>query len=100
MARSPTQIMRDFIDSEASGGLVLMASAALALVVANSPLAAAYFDLLEHHVFGLSILHWVNDVLMALFFVLVGRRSNASCWSASSQAGETGRCPGWQRSAA
>ena len=72
MTRSPTQIMRDFIDSEAAGGLVLMASAALALVAANSPLAAAYFDLLEHHVFGLSILHWVNDALMALFFLLVG----------------------------
>jgi NhaA family Na+:H+ antiporter len=58
--------------SEAAGGMVLMASAALALIVANSPLAHAYFEALEVHLLGLSVLHWVNDALMALFFLLVG----------------------------
>ena len=72
MARRPTQFLREFIQNEAAGGLVLMGSAALALAVANSPLAEAYFAGLEAHVLGLSILHWVNDALMALFFLLVG----------------------------
>jgi NhaA family Na+:H+ antiporter len=57
---------------EASGGLTLMFVAALALLIANSPLAPLYFDVLHRHVFGLSVLHWINDALMAVFFLLVG----------------------------
>ncbi|WP_131194279.1 Na+/H+ antiporter NhaA [Lichenihabitans psoromatis] len=64
--------LRAFMNSEASGGLVLMACAALALVVANSPLASLYTGTLEAHAGGLSILHWINDGLMAVFFLLVG----------------------------
>jgi len=60
------------IRSEAGGGLVLMLSAVLAMLVANSPLAAVYASTLSAHVGGLSILHWINDGLMALFFLLVG----------------------------
>jgi NhaA family Na+:H+ antiporter len=44
----------------------------LALIVANSPLAASYFRLLHAPLGGLDVLHWVNDGLMALFFLLVG----------------------------
>jgi NhaA family Na+:H+ antiporter len=49
-----------------------MAAAVLALAVANSPLAPTYFGLLNTYVGGLSILHWINDALMAVFFLLVG----------------------------
>lgn len=49
-----------------------MASAALSLVVANSDAAALYEATLAREVFGLSVLHWINDALMAVFFVLVG----------------------------
>jgi NhaA family Na+:H+ antiporter len=49
-----------------------MASAALALLVANSALAPAYFGVLKTYVGGLSVLHWINDALMAVFFLLVG----------------------------
>ncbi|WP_457299673.1 Na+/H+ antiporter NhaA [Phyllobacterium sp. P5_D12] len=63
---------RSFIESEASGGIILMAVAALALIVANSPLSEDYFGLLKTYVGGLSLLHWVNDALMAVFFLLVG----------------------------
>ena len=45
------------MNSEALGGILLMAAAALALVVANSPLSGAYFDTLHHYVLGLSIGH-------------------------------------------
>jgi NhaA family Na+:H+ antiporter len=68
----PTRILRAFLNSEAAGGLVLMVSAALAIGVANSPAGEAYFVLLHSSVLGLSVLHWVNDALMALFFLLVG----------------------------
>ncbi len=51
---------------------MLMGSAALALVVANSPLAPAYFGLLSGYLGPLSVAHWINDALMALFFLLVG----------------------------
>lgn len=64
--------LRRFLDNEASGGLALMASAALALVVANSPLAEIYFHSLHVHIGPLSLLHWINDALMAVFFLLVG----------------------------
>ncbi len=58
--------------SEAAGGIILMVVAALALIIANSPLSQTYFDLLHRYVGGLSVLHWVNDALMAVFFLLVG----------------------------
>jgi NhaA family Na+:H+ antiporter len=49
-----------------------MASAALGLIVANSPLAESYTTILHAKVAGLDLLHWVNDGLVALFFLLVG----------------------------
>ncbi len=64
--------LRAFLDSEAAGGVILMAAAAAALVVANSPLAGPYFGLLKSYFGGLSVLHWINDALMAVFFLLVG----------------------------
>jgi NhaA family Na+:H+ antiporter len=68
----PLSALRAFLKSEAAGGLLLMGAAALALVVANSPLAADYFHALHVEVAGLSLGHWVNDGLMAVFFLLVG----------------------------
>ncbi len=65
-------VFREFIDSEASGGIILMAAAALALIVANSPLAPTYFAALKAYVGPLSVSHWINDALMAVFFLLVG----------------------------
>lgn len=65
-------MMRGLLTSEAAGGLILIAVSAVALITANTPLAGPYFALLESHLGGLSVLHWVNDGLMALFFLLVG----------------------------
>ena len=64
--------IRAFLDNETAGGNILMAVAALALIVANSAAGPAYFATLEQYVFGLSVLHWINDALMAVFFLLVG----------------------------
>lgn len=68
----PVSLLRAFLDNASSGGIILMVAAALAILVANSPLAAAYFDGLHAYVGGLSVHHWINDGLMALFFLLVG----------------------------
>ena len=64
--------IKAFLDSETAGGNILMAVAALALIVANSSAGPAYFEILEQKYLGLSVLHWINDALMALFFLLVG----------------------------
>jgi NhaA family Na+:H+ antiporter len=64
--------LRQFFDAEASGGVVLMAVAVLAIVTANSALAEEYFRLLHIYLGPLSLQHWINDALMAVFFLLVG----------------------------
>jgi len=64
--------LRHFLDNEASGGIILMFVAALAIATANSPLADAYFHILHVYIGPLSVQHWINDALMAVFFLLVG----------------------------
>ena len=68
----PASMLRAFLQGQASGGLMLMAAAALALVVANSPLSQTYFAALHAPLGPLSVAHWINDGLMAAFFLLVG----------------------------
>ena len=63
---------RDFVASEAAGGIVLMLASAAALVVANSPLAPGYFEALHLRAGPLDLHGWINDALMAVFFLLVG----------------------------
>jgi Na+:H+ antiporter, NhaA family len=70
--RKPRSAMRSFLASEASGGILLIAAAALAMALANSPAAATYFRVLSIYAGPLSVLHWINDGLMAAFFFLVG----------------------------
>ncbi|RYF11223.1 MAG: hypothetical protein EOO77_19855, partial [Oxalobacteraceae bacterium] len=53
----PRSAMRAFLHSEAAGGIVLMIAAAAAMIVANTPLAATYFQTLSFHLGPLSILH-------------------------------------------
>nr|WP_295107620.1 Na+/H+ antiporter NhaA [uncultured Caulobacter sp.] len=72
MSLRARRALAEFLKDEAAGGYVLMAAAALALVVANSPLAEAYFGALRIYLGPLSALHWINDGLMAAFFLLVG----------------------------
>ena len=64
--------LRQFLDNEASGGLTLMAVALLAIITANSPMADNYFAALHAYIGPLSVQHWINDALMAVFFLLVG----------------------------
>lgn len=72
--------LQAFLQSEALGGYVLMAAALAALLIANSPAAPLYFDALGTKlgfqtgpvVLRETVLHWINDGLMAVFFLLVG----------------------------
>lgn len=72
--------LREFINSEAAGGIILMVAAALAMVIANSPWSQTYFQwvhatagpVLSPKLGAMTIHLWINDGLMALFFLLVG----------------------------
>ncbi|WP_208949730.1 Na+/H+ antiporter NhaA [Achromobacter aegrifaciens] len=78
--QKPVSFLQSFLRSEALGGYVLMLAALVALVVANSPAAPVYFSVLETKlgfqagpvVLKETVLHWINDGLMAVFFLLVG----------------------------
>lgn len=69
-----------FVHSEVTGSVLLMACTVTALVLANSPWAGAYDDLLHTYIgvgwgdaiFKLSLHHWINDGLMVIFFFVVG----------------------------
>lgn len=69
---SSQSVLQRFFSSESAGGLMLMAAALAAILVANSPLAPVYFEALHSVVGGLSVEHWINDGLMAIFFLMVG----------------------------
>jgi NhaA family Na+:H+ antiporter len=64
--------IRDFFKMESAGGILLVIAAAVAMVVANSGLAETYSGILHSYVFGMSVSHWINDGLMAIFFLLIG----------------------------
>jgi NhaA family Na+:H+ antiporter len=73
-------LAQDFVRIEASGGIVLLISAILALVWANSSFAETYFHFWEtefslgfgQFAFSLSLIEWINDGLMVIFFFVVG----------------------------
>ena len=79
MIQQITKPFKYFFKLEAASGLVLLFAAVLALVISNGSLSEYYFSTLEKYFilgtkeFGLklSILHWINDVLMAIFFFFV-----------------------------
>src|SRR5690554_5528781 len=77
--------IQKFIQNQKSGGIILGISVIIALILANSPLADSYFEVLKYKValtfnnnsfIDLSILHWVNDGLMAIFIYIVGLEIN------------------------
>ena len=70
---------RWFFKLEAASGLLLLISAICALIISNSSFSSSYFKILESYFFigvnnigfKLSLLHWINDALMAIFFFFV-----------------------------
>ena len=71
------QVLAAFFKQQSAGGVILLLCAAIAMALANSPLASAYEHILHLPVSvpflpDMSLLHWVNDGLMAIFFLVVG----------------------------
>ncbi len=64
--------IRKFLQLESAGGIILIVAAAVAMCVANSSLGASYNHILHTYLGGLSVSHWINDGLMAIFFLLIG----------------------------
>ena len=73
--------LREFLESTVAGGILLLAAAVAALIWSNSPWAASYTQLWEETylsvglgdaTLSMSLHHWINDGLMAIFFLVVG----------------------------
>jgi Na+:H+ antiporter, NhaA family len=70
--RALSQTFNRFFESEKAGGIVLIACTVISLLLANSPVGQDYLRFWHVHVAGLSLELWVNDALMAIFFLLIG----------------------------
>ena len=79
MIQHITKPFKEFFKLEASSGIMLLFAAVLALIISNGSYSDEYFSILKQYItlgtesFGLklSVLHWINDVLMAIFFFFV-----------------------------
>ncbi len=79
MIQKITKGFVSFFKLEAASGIVLLFAAIIALIISNSELSTLYFSTLEKYLFiginnfgiKLSVLHWINDALMAIFFFFV-----------------------------
>lgn len=67
-----TRTFKEFFHNEKSSGIVLIACSLVSILVANSVFSGAYLGFWKSYVGGLTISHWVNDGLMAVFFLLIG----------------------------
>ncbi|MCB8999408.1 MAG: Na+/H+ antiporter NhaA [Bacteroidales bacterium] len=65
-------LYKEFFNSEKAGGLILVIATIISLVLANSFLQDSYINLWHKEIAGLSLSHWINDGLMAIFFLLIG----------------------------
>jgi Na+:H+ antiporter, NhaA family len=67
-----TRAFVEFFESEKAGAVLLLACTGVSLTLANSPAGHAYLQFWQISVAGLSLEHWINDGLMAVFFLLIG----------------------------
>ena len=79
MINTLTKPFKDFFKLESASGLILLFAAIIALVISNSDFESLYFNTLQKYIslgigsfsLKLSLIHWINDVLMTVFFFLV-----------------------------
>ena len=67
--RKLSNSFKAFFDSEKSSGILLIICTAVSLLLANSMVGAGYLGFWQIYFGGLSIEHWINDALMAVFFL-------------------------------
>ena len=70
--RKLTRTFKEFFDDQKSSGIILIVCTIVSLIVTNSPIGENYLKLWQFYVAGLSVEHWINDGLMAIFFLLIG----------------------------
>jgi Na+:H+ antiporter, NhaA family len=67
-----SKIFKEFFESEKAAGIILMLCTLLSLLLVNSSYSEAYLHIWHWPLFGENIEHWINDGLMAIFFLLIG----------------------------
>lgn len=67
-----TKLFTSFFESEKGGGLILLICTAFSLVISNTSFSESYFDIWHYPVANHSFEHWINDGLMAIFFLMIG----------------------------
>lgn len=67
-----TLLFKEFFESEKGGGILLILCTIVSLLLANSSFQESYLNLWHFELAGLSIEHWINEALMAIFFLLIG----------------------------
>ena len=70
--RKLSKTYNEFFDSEKSSGIVLFVCTIVSLALANVLIGEQYLGFWQKYLGGLSIEHWINDGLMAVFFLLIG----------------------------
>ena len=70
--RKLTRTFQNFVRSEQSSGIVLIICTVVSLTLANSMIGENYLSIWHVYVAGLSVEHWINDGLMAIFFLFIG----------------------------
>ena len=70
--RKLTRTFKEFFNDQKSSGIILIVCTVVSLIITNSPIGENYLKLWHFYVAGLSVEHWINDGLMAIFFLLIG----------------------------
>lgn len=66
------KLFKEFFEGEKSGGIILIFLTIVSLLIANSTFQTQYLEFWHKHFLGLKLEVWVNDVLMSIFFLLIG----------------------------
>jgi len=70
--KKPSKLFFEFFESEKTGGIILLISTVISLFLANSFFQSDYINFWHFKFAGMKIEHWINDGLMAVFFLLIG----------------------------
>lgn len=79
--RKLSKSFKAFFDSEKSSGIMLIVCTVVSLILANSRFGTGYLGLWRSYFGGLSVEHWINDALMAIFFLLIGLELERELWN-------------------
>jgi Na+:H+ antiporter, NhaA family len=67
-----TTLFHDFFDSEKSAGIILIICTLFSLLITNSNIGIEYIQFWNKQLLGTEVIHWINDGLMAIFFLMIG----------------------------